>query len=74
MRDRKDLVMRNQRSFSIEYKRQVVEELLSGGRVVLPNSAADITFQRACFIIGRGNTAGANSTMNPPRRLLLRIE
>ena len=30
MRDRKDLVMRNQRSFSVEFKRQVVEELLSG--------------------------------------------
>ena len=30
MRDRKDLAMRNQRSFSIEFKRQVVEELLSG--------------------------------------------
>ena len=27
---RKDLAMRNQRSFSIEFKRQVVEELLSG--------------------------------------------
>ena len=30
MEDRKDLVMRNQRSFSLEFKRQVVEELLSG--------------------------------------------
>jgi len=30
MRDRKDLAMRNQRSFGIEFKRQVVEELLSG--------------------------------------------
>ena len=30
MRDRKDLAMRNQRSFSIEFKRQVIEELLSG--------------------------------------------
>jgi transposase len=30
MKDRKDLAMRNQRSFSIEFKRQVVEELLSG--------------------------------------------
>jgi len=30
MRDRKDLVMRNQRSFSLEFKRQVAEELLSG--------------------------------------------
>ncbi|MCK4354154.1 MAG: transposase [Dehalococcoidia bacterium] len=30
MEDRKDLAMRNQRSFSIEFKRQVVEELLSG--------------------------------------------
>ena len=30
MRDRKDLAMRNHRSFSIEFKRQVVEELLSG--------------------------------------------
>ncbi len=30
MRDRKDLAMRNQRSFSLEFKRQVVEELLSG--------------------------------------------
>jgi transposase len=29
MEDRKDLAMRNQRSFSIEFKRQVVEELLS---------------------------------------------
>jgi len=27
---RKDLAMRNQRSFSLEFKRQVVEELLSG--------------------------------------------
>ena len=30
MSDRKDLAMRNQRSFSLEFKRQVVEELLSG--------------------------------------------
>ena len=30
IRDRKDLAMRNQRSFSLEFKRQVVEELLSG--------------------------------------------
>jgi len=30
MRDRKDLAMRNQRNFSLEFKRQVVEELLSG--------------------------------------------
>ena len=30
MRDRKDLAMRNQRSFSLEFKRRVVEELLSG--------------------------------------------
>jgi len=28
--DRKDLAMRNQRTFSPEFKRQVVEELLSG--------------------------------------------
>ena len=28
--ERKDLAMRNQRSFSLEFKRQVVEELLSG--------------------------------------------
>ena len=30
MEDRKDLAMRNQRSFSLEFKRQVVEELVSG--------------------------------------------
>ncbi len=30
MGDRKDLAMRNQRSFSLEFKRQAVEELLSG--------------------------------------------
>ena len=30
MEDRKDLAMKNQRSFSLEFKRQVVEELLSG--------------------------------------------
>ena len=30
MEERKDLAMRNQRSFSLEFKRQVVEELLSG--------------------------------------------
>ena len=30
MRDRKDLAMRNQRSFSLEFRRGVVEELLSG--------------------------------------------
>ena len=30
MRDRKDLAMRNLRSFSIEFKRQVIQELLSG--------------------------------------------
>lgn len=29
MGDRKDLALRNQRSFSVEFKRQVVEELLS---------------------------------------------
>ena len=30
MEERKDPAMRNQRSFSIEFKRQVVEELISG--------------------------------------------
>ena len=30
MENRKDLAMRNQRSFSLEFKRQAVEELLSG--------------------------------------------
>jgi len=30
MRDRKDLAMKNLRSFSIEFKRQVIQELLSG--------------------------------------------
>jgi transposase-like protein len=30
IRDRKDLAMRNRRSFSIEFKRRIVEELLSG--------------------------------------------
>ena len=30
MEERKDPAMRNQRSFSIEFKRQVVEELMSG--------------------------------------------
>jgi len=30
MRDRKDLAMRNERNFSLEFKRQVIEELLSG--------------------------------------------
>ena len=30
MEERKDLAMRNQRSFSLEFKGQVVEELLSG--------------------------------------------
>jgi len=30
MRERKDLAMRNQRTFSVEFKRRVVEELLSG--------------------------------------------
>jgi len=28
--DRKDLAMRNQRSFNVEFKRQVVEEVMSG--------------------------------------------
>ena len=30
MEERKDPAMRNQRTFSLEFKRQVVEELLSG--------------------------------------------
>jgi len=30
IRDRKDLAMMNRRSFSIEFKRQIIEELLSG--------------------------------------------
>jgi len=30
MRDRKDPAMRNQRSFSLEFKRRVIEEILSG--------------------------------------------
>ena len=30
MRDRKDLAMRNERNFSLEFKRQVIKELLSG--------------------------------------------
>jgi transposase len=31
MEDRKDPAMRNQKNFSLEFKRPVVEELLSGG-------------------------------------------
>jgi len=31
MTEKEDLAMKNQRSFSLEFKRQVVEELLSGG-------------------------------------------
>jgi len=30
MEEKKDLAMRNQRSFNLEFKRQVVEGLLSG--------------------------------------------
>jgi len=30
MEERKDLAMRSQRNFSLEFKRRVVEELLSG--------------------------------------------
>ncbi len=30
MEDRKDFAMRNQRNFSVEFKRQVVEEVISG--------------------------------------------
>ncbi len=30
MEDRKDFAMRNQRNFSLEFKRQVVEEVMSG--------------------------------------------
>ncbi len=30
MEDRKDFAMRNQRNFSVEFKRQVVEEVMSG--------------------------------------------
>jgi len=30
MGDRKDLAMKNQRNFSVEFKRQVVEEVMSG--------------------------------------------
>jgi len=40
MMDRKDLAMRNQRSFSLKFKKQVAEELLSGESqpVPLPSS------------------------------------
>ena len=54
MGDRKDLAMRNQRSFSLEFKRRAVEELLSGeslawlrmSAVAVPfaTSAASMTF------------------------------
>jgi len=34
MKERKDLAMRNQRGFSLEFKRQVVEEILDVSRPV----------------------------------------
>jgi len=30
MSDRKDLAMKNRRNFSVEFKREIIEELLSG--------------------------------------------
>jgi len=52
MRERKDLAMRNQRSSSLEFKRQVVEELLSGGSHPA-RSAGDIASHRAYFSNGK---------------------
>jgi hypothetical protein len=64
MEERKDLAMRNQSGFSLEFKHQVVEELLS--------SAAGTISPQAYSTTGRSSTAGANSTMSLPRKQLLR--
>jgi len=56
MRGRKDLAMKKQRTFSVEFKRQIIEELLS--------SAGDATCRRVCFTIRRSSIPGANSTMS----------
>jgi len=65
--------MRNQRSFSVELKRQVVEELM-GGESGLPSSVGGITSPRACSIIGKDNTAGASSTTRLPSKGLSETE
>jgi len=63
MEDRKDLTMRNRRNFSLEFKRQVIEELLS--------FVADTTSHQDYSIIGRSNTDGSLTT-SLSRKLLLK--
>ena len=52
--------MRNPRAFSLEFKRQAMEELVNG-EAALPSYAAAMTSSQACSITGRDNTAGASS-------------
>jgi hypothetical protein len=50
--------MRSQRSFNLEFKRQVVEELM-GGESRPAQHDADIISYQAYFTTGKINTAGA---------------
>ncbi len=55
MGDRKDLAMRKQGSFSVEFKRQVVEELLSGESrpaLILEAGIGEIAYVTPLCILG----------------------
>jgi len=62
--------MRNQITFSLEFKRPVLEGLMSGESGAAPSSAANTISAPVCFTTGRSSTPGADSTMNPPRKEL----
>jgi len=68
---RKDLAMKHRRKFSVELKRQVVEELLSG----MSTPAQLIRrheIPQVFFTTGKNNTPGGALTMNRARRPLLK--
>jgi transposase-like protein len=67
MEERKDLAIKNQRSFSLEFKRRVVEEFLSGeSRPAQLCRRYNIT--SSVLYHGRNSTAGASLTTSPPRK------
>jgi len=68
MEVKKDLAMRQQRNFSIEFKRQVVEELISGvSRPAQICRRYDIV--PSFSIIGRSNIVWAGSIMSRSMKL-----
>jgi len=60
--------MRNQITFSLEFKRPVLEGLMSGESGAAPSSAANTISVPVCFAAGKNDIPVVDSTMNSPRK------